>query len=226
MAGDPRRPDGWHPPATYREEVEFGVDPREFVGIGLYLVVWTIVFVESGLLVGFLLPGDTLLFAAGLAVADERTGTSLPVLVTGVVIAAIVGDAVGYAIGRRGGRPFLERRQGKLLNRDNLRRAEQFYARYGGPSVVAARFVPWVRTLVPVLAGASLMPYRQFVVWNVAGAVVWGAGLCTVGYLAATTPGLRHAAYAVAVVSVVLSFLAPAVRRLARRHARPAAGAD
>jgi membrane-associated protein len=170
----------------------------------VYLVVFGLVFVESGLLVGFLLPGDTVLFAAGLVAATAGSGVSLGVLIAGVLVAAVAGDSVGYALGARLGRPWLLRRtqRGRLSPRP-LRRAESFYLRFGSLAVVAARWIPWVRTFTPILAGASRMPYRRFLLANVGGAVVWGPGLLVLGYYAASVPALRHTSYAVAAAFVV-----------------------
>ncbi|MDQ6650141.1 MAG: DedA family protein [Actinomycetota bacterium] len=181
-------------------------------GLAVYLVVFGIVFAESGLLLGFFLPGDTVLFAAGLLAADRSAGVRLPVLVVGVVVLAVAGDSVGYAFGRRAGRPLLARRDGRLLNQANVARARTFYARFGAGAVVAARFVPWVRTFTPILAGVAEMRYPVFLAANVVGALVWGAGLLVLGYAAASIPLLRHASYAVAVAVVALSAVPGLVR--------------
>ena len=191
--------------------------------ITLLLVVWGIVFVESGLLVGFFLPGDSVLFAAGLLAGDPRTGVSVWLLAGGVVVAAVTGDAVGYTIGRRGGRPLLERREGKLLGPGALRRAEAFYERWGWWSVVIARWIPWIRTFCPVLAGAARMPYPRFLSANLVGALVWGAGLVFLGYAAASLPGVRNAAIAVGITVATLSTVPGLVRAVRhRRQAREA----
>jgi membrane-associated protein len=184
----------------------------------VYLVVFGFVFVESGLLIGFLLPGDSLLFAAGLVSAAEGSGVSLTVLVIGVLVAAVAGDSVGYAFGARLGRPWLERRAaGGRLDARHLRRAEAFYERFGWFAVVAARWIPWVRTFVPILAGAARMPYRRFLPANIVGAVIWGVGLLVIGHLAATEPTLRHTSYVVAgafvATSLVLAVIGMAQRR-------------
>ena len=184
----------------------------------VYLVVFGFVFVESGLLVGFLLPGDSLLFGAGLVAAAEGSGVSLAVLIVGVLVAAVAGDSVGYAFGARLGRPWLQRREavGRLDAR-HLRRAEAFYDRFGWFAVVAARWIPWVRTFTPILAGAARMPYRRFLPANVAGAVVWGPGLLVLGYHAATDPTLRHTSYAVAGVFIAGSLVLAVVSVVRRR---------
>ena len=196
-----------------------GLPELDAVGAAaFYAIVWGIVFVESGLLVGFFLPGDTLLFTAGLLAADAGRGVSVTVLVLGVVVAAVTGDSVGYAIGRRGGRPLIERREGKRLGPEELARAERFFERFGALSVVAARWVPWVRTAVPVLAGASHMPYAQFLVANVVGALAWGVTLPVLGAYAAEVPALRDAALVVAVVVVLLTVGAGVVRAVRDRR--------
>jgi membrane-associated protein len=185
----------------------------------VYLVVFGFVFVESGLLIGFLLPGDSLLFAAGLVSAAEGSGVSLTVLIIGVLVAAVAGDSVGYAFGARLGRPWLERRAaGGRLDARHLRRAEAFYERFGWFAVVAARWIPWVRTFVPILAGAARMPYRRFLPANIVGAVVWGAGLLVIGHLAATEPTLRHTSYVVAGAFVATSLVLAVIGVTRRRR--------
>ena len=183
---------------------------------GVYLALFALVFVESGLLVGFFLPGDTVLFAAGLLADREGSGLSLPVLAIGVAIAAIAGDAVGYWTGRRLGRPWVERRAGRAAR--HLPRAEAFYQRWGVGAVVIARFIPWVRTFTPIVAGMAAMPYPRFLAANVLGALLWGSGLITLGYLAHSVPWLLYAAFAVAGLSVAASVIAPVVAR--RRASR------
>lgn len=185
----------------------------------VYAVLWTLVFVESGLLVGFFLPGDTVLFTAGLLSAEPATGLSLPVLVAGTFVAAVSGDAVGYWSGRRLGRPWLLRRAGKAAR--HVERAEQFYLRYGWWAVVVARFIPWVRTFTPIVAGVARMPYPWFLSANVVGALCWGVGLIVLGHVAYSVPWVRNLAIAVAGVAVVSSFVVPLVARLrARLRAR------
>lgn len=186
----------------------------------VYSVVFGFVFVESGLLVGFLLPGDTILFGAGLVSAEPRSGVDLTVLVAGAFAAAVSGDSVGYATGSRLGRVWLERRvaAGRLDPR-HLRRAEQFYERYGWWAVVAARWIPWVRTFTPILAGTSRMGYGRFLSANVVGALAWAVGLPVLGHLAASDPALRWAAYAVAAVFVGGSFVLGVAGWVRRRRA-------
>jgi membrane-associated protein len=193
-------------------------DLAELSTVAVYAFLFALVFAESGILLGFFLPGDTVLFAAGLLSGDPDTHLSLPLLIVVVLVAAVAGDAVGYWLGARAGLPLLEGRNGRVLNAANLARAERFYERYGVLAVVIARWIPWVRTFTPVLAGVAGMPYRRFLPANVVGAVCWGAGLLTLGHLAASTPVLKHSAVAVAALVVVASVVAGAVRvRLDRR---------
>lgn len=186
----------------------------------VYAVVLGFVFVESGLLVGFLLPGDTLLFGAGLVSAEPGSGVDLWLLAGGAFAAAVAGDSVGYLTGARLGRAWLQRRvaAGRFDPR-HLTRAERFYERYGWWAVVSARWIPWVRTFTPILAGTSRMSYPRFLSANVVGALAWAVGLPVLGHLAATDPWLRTASYAVAATFVGASLLAGVAGWLRRRRA-------
>jgi membrane-associated protein len=197
--------------------IDIGFDDAS--AIAIYVIVWSIVFIESGLLFGFFLPGDTLLLAAGIAAKTGRA--DIYVLVIGVVIAAILGDSTGYALGRRAGRPLLERRDGRVLNQHNLQRATAFYDRFGSFTIVAARFVPWARTFAPLIAGCTLMPYRKFLAWNVIGGVLWGAGIPFLGYLVGEIPGFEAIALGAVAVMVVISFIGPVIHYLQARKKYP-----
>ena len=181
---------------------------------------------ESGLLVGFLLPGDSILFTAGLLAAEPASTLSLPVLAIGSFVCAAAGNAVGWWTGRRFGRPWLLRRAGRAAR--HVERAEQFYLRYGWLAVVVARFVPWARTFVPVAAGVAGMPAGRFVSATLAGAAIWGSGLVVLGYLAHEVPWLRTLAYAIAAVAIAGSVLVPLAGWLVRRSraTRPIQDAD
>lgn len=188
----------------------------------VYAVVFGFVFVESGLLVGFFLPGDTILFGAGLVSAEPSSGVDLALLVAGAFVAAVAGDSVGYATGSRLGRAWLQRRieRGRLDPR-HLRRAEELYQRFGWWAVVAARWIPWVRTFVPILAGTSRMGYPRFLSANVVGALAWAVGLPVLGHLAASDPRLRTVSYAVAACFVGLSVVMAVLGLLRRRSGTP-----
>jgi membrane-associated protein len=186
----------------------------------VYAVVLGFVFVESGLLVGFFLPGDTILFGAGLVSARPGSGVDVVLLASGAFAAAVLGDSVGYAFGSQLGRGWLERRvEHGRLDRRHLERADAFYERFGWWAVVVARWIPWVRTFVPVVAGTSRMRYATFLSANVVGALCWAVGLTVLGHAAYATPSLRYASYAVAGVFVAGSVVAGVVGWVRRRRA-------
>lgn len=153
-------------------------------GIFVYVGLVFIVFAETGLAVGFFLPGDSLLVVAGLFAANGQL--NLAVLLSSLFAAAVVGDAVGYYTGAKMG-PKLFRRQKSLLFRpSHLQNAQAFYEKYGGKTLIIARFVPIVRTFAPIVAGAAQMPYRRFFVFNVAGAFLWIFSMILAGYYLGT----------------------------------------
>ena len=185
----------------------------------VYALVGALVFAESGLLIGFFLPGDTVLFAAGLWSANGSSGVNVVALALLVAVCAVAGDAVGYWFGRRAGPPLLRRRDGQVLNQKNLSRGQAFYEKYGVFAVVAARWIPWVRTFAPILAGVGQMPYGRFLAANLVGALTWGAGLVVLGHIAADAPGVKSGAAATAVVFVAGSVLVALVRAYRLRSA-------
>ncbi|MBZ5737175.1 DedA family protein [Nocardioides mangrovi] len=147
------------------------------------LIVAAIVFAESGILAGFFLPGDSLLFTTGLLVAHGTIGVPIWVVAPVVAAAAVAGDQVGYLIGRRAGPRVLSRPSSRLLTPAHLERAATFFDRHGPRAVVLARFVPVARTFTPVAAGAGRMPYPTFVTFNVIGGVAWTVLMLAAGYL-------------------------------------------
>jgi membrane-associated protein len=157
------------------------LDPDVLIETFGALGVLVIVFVESGLLVGFFLPGDSLLFTAGLLSA---AGTLPPlwVLLLTIPLAAIAGDQVGYAIGRRAGPAVFRRPDSRFFRREYVDKAESYFERYGPRTIVIARFVPIVRTFAPVMAGVARMDYWTFLRFNILGGVLWGVSLTTLGY--------------------------------------------
>jgi membrane-associated protein len=155
-------------------------DIETLIASGGILLIAAIVFAESGLLIGFFLPGDTLLFGAGLA-ASQGT-ISLPWLLVAVIIAAIVGDNVGYSIGRRAGPRIFKRKDGILFRQEYLQKSEEFYEKHGGKTIILARFTPIVRTFAPVVAGAGKMTRKRFMMFNVLGAFIWGGLMPLLGY--------------------------------------------
>jgi membrane-associated protein len=152
-------------------------------GSGILLglaIIGGIIFAESGLLVGFFLPGDTLLLFAGFFAAQGK----LPLgwLLVTIVVCAIIGDNVGYSIGRRTGPRIFKKKDGLFFHKDHIERAEKFYNQHGGKTIILARFVPIVRTFAPMVAGIGKMPRKRFMAFNVVGAFVWGVGVTMIGY--------------------------------------------
>ncbi len=156
-------------------------DLKEVIETVGYVGLFAIVFAESGLLIGFFLPGDSLLFTAGFLAS--RGIFDLPLLALVCTVAAITGDSFGYAFGRRVGRRLFQREDSRFFHKRNLARAEAFYEKHGGMALVLARFLPVVRTFVPIVAGVSAMEYRRFLFFNVFGGILWACGLTTAGYL-------------------------------------------
>ena len=161
-----------------------------------YVLIGAIGFIETGLLFGFFLPGDSILFSAGL-VAAAHGNINIVILVSIIFLAAFFGDQVGFVIGRVVGRPYLEKRQSPRVQR-MIVNAENFYEKTGWWAVVAARFFPWIRTFVPPIAGAAKMNYYRFLSANVLGALLWGVGITLAGYYAATLPWVKSSSYAIA----------------------------
>ncbi|HYO88183.1 MAG TPA: VTT domain-containing protein [Candidatus Limnocylindrales bacterium] len=158
----------------------FGIDLEQLIRSIGYIGIWAIVFAESGLLIGFFLPGDSLLFLAGFLASQGFF--SLPVLALGCFIAAVAGDSVGYSIGKRYGKRLFQREDSVLFHKKNIVRAQEFYEKYGAKTIVLARFVPVVRTFAPVVAGIGDMHYRTFLSYNIVGGFLWAVGVTAAGY--------------------------------------------
>ncbi len=156
------------------------MNPESLIEAFGTLGLFAIVFAESGLLVGFFLPGDSLLFTAGLLAS--RGTLNLPVIMAGCAVAAVVGDQVGYAIGRRAGPAIFKRPESRLFHKKNVDRAKAYFDKNGPRTIILARFIPVVRTFTPVVAGVGQMNYRKFVTYNVVGGVLWGCGVTVAGY--------------------------------------------
>jgi membrane-associated protein len=183
-----------------------GLDPAQLITtfgtIGLLLIV----FAESGLLVGFFLPGDSLLFTAGLFAA--RGDLNPAVVLVGCAVAAIAGDQVGYVFGQRVGPALFRRPDSRLFKQENVERAHEFFERYGAKTIVLARFVPIVRTFAPIVAGVGRMRYRTFVMFNVAGGILWGTGVSAIGYvLGKRFPGLADNLVYVSAIIILVSII-------------------
>ncbi len=147
------------------------------------LLVCGIIFAETGLLIGFFLPGDSLLFTAGLLVATGTIQVNIWVLTALIIAAAIVGNQVGYLIGSTAGPALFNRPNSRLFKHENVESAHAFFEKHGGKALILARFVPIIRTFVPVIVGVAQMSKRKFFTFNVIGAVLWGGGVTLLGYL-------------------------------------------
>lgn len=157
------------------------LDPEFLIETFGTLGLLAIVFTETGLLVGFFLPGDSLLFTAGLLSANN-TLPDLWILLLTVPVAAILGDQVGYTIGRKAGPAIFRREESRFFQKEYVEKSQEFFDKYGPRTVVLARFVPIVRTFAPVMAGVGKMHYPTFLMYNVIGGILWGCGMTTLGY--------------------------------------------
>ncbi len=153
------------------------------LGPSALLLVMGVVFAETGLLLGFFLPGDSLLFLAGALVAAHVIQLPVWLVVLGVFTAAVAGDQLGYLIGRRTGPSLLARPNSRFFRREYAERAQEFFDRHGHTAVIGARFIPVVRTFLPVVAGVVDMPRRRFTAYNIVGALLWGVGIVIIGFL-------------------------------------------
>jgi membrane-associated protein len=184
-------------------------DPRKLVEWGGYVGLTFIIFAETGLLVGFFLPGDSLLVTAGLLASQTQT-FSLNVYVLGALlsVASILGNTAGYYIGRITGPRLFTRENSLLFNRKHLERAHAFYERHGGKTIILARFMPIVRTFVPVVAGMGQMQYRRYTLYNIVGGLAWIWSMLFVGYfLGYYIPGIGDHIELVILVVIFLSLL-------------------
>lgn len=161
-----------------------GIDIVEFIRAAGVLGIMGIVFAESGLLLGFFLPGDSLLFSAGFLASENVFGVNIHLLVLCLIVAAILGEAVGYWFGHKVGHRIFRRHDSLLFHPDNLKKAENFYEKYGPMTILIARFIPMVRTFVPIVAGAAKMDIRAFTLFNIIGAALWIGLVTYTGYFA------------------------------------------
>ena len=201
-----------------RDAFHFITDVRGLIQLGGLLMVCTIVFVETGLFVGFFLPGDSLLVTAGVFAASGDL--NLAALLVSASACAIAGDQLGYYIGRRAGAALYNRPDSRFFKRKHLERAHAFYEKHGAKTIVIARFVPIVRTFAPAVAGAAEMNYRRFVSYNVFGGLFWVLTTVLLGYfLGRAVPDIERHIHIVIVVVIFLSTL-PGLIELYRSRSR------
>jgi membrane-associated protein len=190
---------------------------KEVVIWGGYIGLFAIIFSETGLLIGFFLPGDSLLVTAGLYAA--ASGALDPVILILVLsVAAVTGDATGYYIGLRAGQSLYNRPQSRFFRRDHLLKTHEFYEKYGGITIVLARFMPFARTFAPVVAGVAEMKYRRFALFNIAGGVGWITSMVLLGYfLGHSIPGIESKIEYVIAIIIFISILPMLVKYVQHR---------
>ena len=169
----------------------------------IYILIGAIVFIETGILLAFFIPGDSILFAAGF-VAATRSDTNIVILISIIVLSAFFGDQVGFVLGRKYGRNYLGKSERPFIQK-MIQRAEDFYEKYGWTAVVLARFYPWIRTFMPPIAGLGKMNYYKFLSANIFGAILWGAGITTLGFYAASIPALDGSSKQIAGFFIILT---------------------
>ena len=211
--------------ASLQHILHFLFNVKGLIEWGGTLLVCIIVFVETGFFVGFFLPGDSLLVTAGVFAASGQLHISELVLL--VPICAIVGDQIGYWIGRKAGQTLYRREDSLVFRKNHLERARQFYDKYGGKTVILARFVPIVRTFCPPVAGAAQMPYGRYFAYDVAGGILWGGGMVLGGYfLGRQIPNISENIHYVIAVVIFLSLLPPVISVLRAKFSGPAASSS
>ena len=193
---------------------------KKLISAGGYLLLFGIIFAETGLLIGFFLPGDSLLFIAGFVAANaDRFGVNISIvpMIILLCIAAIVGDTVGYFIGRKAGPALFSRPDSRFFKRKHLENAHEFYEKHGPKTIVLARFVPIVRTFAPTVAGAAGMDYKQFLTYNVLGGIGWIVSMSLLGYFLGNVPIIEENLSKAVIFIVLLSVLPMVLHALKER---------
>ncbi len=193
------------------------------LGSWLYVLLFAIVFCETGLVVTPFLPGDSLLFAVGALASLPDSGLSLWLVAVLLIVAAVLGDAVNYAVGAYMGPKVFSREDSRWLNKKHLQRTHDFYEKYGGKTIFLARFVPIVRTFAPFVAGVGSMTYSHFALYNVTGAVSWVLAFLLAGYYFGQIPTIQRNFHVVIVAIIVISLFPIAFEFVRARRATPAA---
>jgi membrane-associated protein len=171
-----------------------------------YIGIFGIVFAESGLFFGFFLPGDSLLFTAGFLASQEIL--SLPILLIGCFLSAVLGDNIGYAFGQKVGRKFFQKEDNFFFHKKNLIKTEEFYKKHGSKTIVLARFIPVIRTFAPIVAGIANMHYPSFIRFNIVGGLLWGVGVTFAGYaLGKVLPGADKYLLPIILLIIIVSIL-------------------
>jgi membrane-associated protein len=191
-----------------------------FTGWWGYLLLFGIVFAETGLLVGFFLPGDSLLFTVG--VVAGAGGLNIVAINIALIVAAVVGDAVGYTLGRKTGKAIFSRPDSRFFKREHLLRTQAFYEKHGGKTIIYARFVPIIRTFAPFVAGVAGMSYPRFLSFNVFGGIGWVMAMTLLGYKLGSVPVVR-AHFEKVILGIIFVSVLPVLFEFARQSRRPQA---
>jgi len=204
-----------------------GVDLLDFIVWASIFGVAAVVFAESGLLIGFFLPGDSLLFATGFLIHAGILPVDIHLAVLIIFIAAVLGDSVGYTFGRKLGPRIFSRKDARLFKQEYIQRAQGFYDTHGGKTIIIARFIPIVRTFAPIVAGAGKMNYRKFISFNLIGAFLWAVGLTYAGFFLGglfESMGLQidHILLPIIGVIILASVLPPAIHIFKDKKSRVA----
>ena len=204
-----------------------GVDLIDFIKLVTIFGVAAVVFAESGLLIGFFLPGDSLLFTTGFLIHAGILDVNIHLAVLIIFIAAVLGDSVGYAFGRRAGPRIFKKQDARLFKQEYIVKAQEFYEKHGGKAIIIARFVPIVRTFAPIVAGASQMHYRRFLSFNIIGALLWAAGVTYIGFFLGKwfeSMGweIDHVLLPIIAIIILISVLPPAIHIFKNKKNRDA----
>jgi membrane-associated protein len=204
-----------------------GVDLIDFIKfVGIFGIL-AVVFAESGLLIGFFLPGDSLLFTTGFLIHTGFLPVNIHIAVLLIFIAAVLGDTVGYIFGRKTGKHLFKRKDARLFKQENVRRAQAFYDKHGSKTIIIARFIPIVRTFAPIVAGVGKMEYRKFITFNIIGGFLWAAGVTYAGFFLGGLFGklgwdIDHVLLPIIALIIIASVLPPAIHILKDKKTRTA----
>lgn len=197
------------------------IDPQNLISKGGYAFVFLVVFAESGLLIGFFLPGDSLLFTAGMVASGAlvevlpKVHMNIWILLPGIFLAAVIGDQVGYVFGHKVGPSLFSREDSRIFKQSHVEKAQAFFDKHGPKAIVLARFVPIVRTFTPIVAGVAHMDYALFVRFNVVGGLLWGVGITSLGYFLGSVPIVKNN-YEIAILAIIFVSLMPIVVEVVR----------
>jgi membrane-associated protein len=188
------------------------VNPESIIKYGGFWLLLLVVFSETGLFVGFFLPGDSLLFTAGLLTATNIIHYHIFFVVVGVCIAAITGNTVGYAFGKHAGKAIFNRKKSFFFKPSHLKAAKEFYDRHGGKAIILGAFLPIIRTFAPIVAGAVELKYKKFIFYNITGAILWANIMVLSGYFLGTyIPGIKDNLHYIVIFLIVITSI-PIIR--------------